>query len=145
MFEYKNNFDNFEKLFNSSIYFIFDKGEKSSTKIYIYDSKNEIKRGDNGFINYLYEISLKGKKYFTISFDDSFYKDKTTYYIVLYDISDKYSDYIYVVNSLNYLPLEEEISYQIKFDIQLIFNFIVEKKLFNISSLSSKRNYWSYI
>ena len=124
LFEYKNNM---EKYFNSSINFIFDNGEKSSTKIYIYDSLDEIKRGDNGFINYLHETSLKGTKYFTISYDDSFYKDKCTYYIVLYDISTKYIDYIYVLNSLNYIQLEEEIYYQITFDIQLKFNFIVEK------------------
>ena len=58
LFEYKNNM---EKYFNSSINFIFDNGEKSSTKIYIYDSLDEIKRGDNGFINYLHEASLKGQ------------------------------------------------------------------------------------
>ena len=124
LLEYKNSMENF---FNSSINFIFDTGEKSSTKIYIYNSLDKIKRGDNGFINYLHETSLKGTKYFTISHDDSFYKDKTIYYFVLYDISTKYTDYIYVLNSLNYLPLEEEIYYQITFDIQLKFNFIVEK------------------
>ena len=63
--------------------------------IYIYDSLDQIKRGDSGFINYLYETSLKGTKYFIISYDDSFYKDKSTYYIVLYDISTKYIDYIF--------------------------------------------------
>jgi len=124
LLKYENNM---EKLFNSSINFIFDNGEKSSTKIYIYDSLDKIQRGETGFINYLHETSLKGRKYFTISYDDSFYKDKTTYYFVLYDISTKYTDYIYVLNSLNYLPLEEEIYYQITFDIQLKFNFIVEK------------------
>lgn len=50
---------------------------------YYYDSVDKIQRGDNGFINYLYETSLKGTRYLRISYDDSFYKNQATYYIVL--------------------------------------------------------------
>ena len=124
VFEYYNNI---HKLFDSSIFFIFDNGQRASTKVYIYDSLDKIKREESGFINYLYETSLKQTKYFKISHDDTFYKDKSTYYIVLYDISSTYIDYIFVVNSLNYLPLEKEISYKMTLDIQLPFNFIIQK------------------
>ena len=65
-------------MFNSSIYFIFDIGQRASTKVYIYDSLDKIKRGDSGFINYSHETSLKETKYFKISYDDIFYRDKST-------------------------------------------------------------------
>ena len=124
VFEYNNNID---KLFNLSIFFIFGEGKKASTKVYIYDSLKKIKRGESGFINYLYQTSLKESKYFKISYDDSFYKDQMTYYIVLHDISSPYSDFIYVLNSLNFFPLEEELSYNMPLDEYLLFNFIIQK------------------
>lgn len=116
-----------QKIFAHSIYFIFDKGEKSSTKIYLYDSLDKITRGDIGFINHVYETTLKQTKYFEISSEASYYKDKHIYYIVLYDIATTYSDAIYVLNSLNYLPFGEEISYKTYFNLDLNFYFIIQK------------------
>ena len=124
IFSYENSV---QKIFAHSIYFIFDKGEKSSTKIYLYDSLDKITRGDIGFINHVYETTLKQTKYFEISSEASYYKDKHIYYIVLYDIATTYSDAIYVLNSLNYLPFGEEISYKTYFNLDLNFYFIIQK------------------
>ena len=121
--EYKNNY---EKFFNSNIFFIFKTGKRSSTKIYLYDSLNSITKGESGFINSLYETTLKEARYFKISSSDFFYKDKTTYYIVLYDISNRYTDYIYVLNSLNYFHLNKDFSFMLNFNIELNFNFIIQ-------------------
>ena len=49
-FEYKNNYN---KYFDYGIDFIFDEGQKSSTKVYYYDSVDKIQRGDNVLIIYM--------------------------------------------------------------------------------------------
>ena len=48
--EYTNNI---KKDFNYEINFIFDKGNKASTKVFYYDSFDKIQRSDIGFINFI--------------------------------------------------------------------------------------------
>ena len=123
--EYTNDI---EKDFNYEINFIFDEGNKPSTKVYYYDSKDTIEKGEAGFINYLSKTSLKETRVLKIPYDAPYYSNKTTYYIVLYDISNKYTDYIYLLNSLSYLPLKNSIYYQNTLDFELHFNFLVQEK-----------------
>lgn len=120
---YTKNFENY------AINFIFEYGKKSSTKVYYYDSLSKIERGNDGFINYLNMTSLKETQYLRIFPYDKFYKDKTTYYIVLFDISTVYTDYIYTINSINYLPLKNSISYKNTLNIQLNFNLIIQENV----------------
>ena len=54
--EYANDI---KKDFNYEINFIFDEGNKPSTKVYCYDSKDKIEKGESGFINYLNKTSLE--------------------------------------------------------------------------------------
>ena len=122
--EYSNNI---EKNFNYEINFIFDEGNKPSTKVYYYDSKDKIERGETGFINYLYLTSLKETRILKIPYDAPYYSNKTTYYIVLYDISITYTDYVYLLNSLTYLPLKDSIYYHNTFKFELHFNFLVQE------------------
>ena len=122
IFEYDNNI---KTEFNSSINFIFSVGKKSSTKVYIYDSLDKIIMTDDGFEGYLNKTTLDSTKCIRISYADSFYRDNCTYYIVLYDISQKYQDSIYVVNSLKYLDFGNEIKFTCDFGI--LFNFLIEK------------------
>ena len=122
IFEYDNRE---QRIFSSSINFIFNKGKKSSTKVYIYDSLDDIIMTDYGFTNYLNKTTLDSIKYIWINYDDNFYRDNCTYYIVLYDISQKYQDSIYVVNSLKYLNFGNEIKFTCDFGI--LFNFLIEK------------------
>ena len=50
IFEYENKID---RIYNSSINFIFKYGEKSSTKVYIYDSLDKIINDtENEFVNF---------------------------------------------------------------------------------------------
>ena len=124
IFEYENKI---ERIYNSSINFIFKYGEKSSTKVYIYDSLDKIINDyQNEFVNFLKESSLKETKCITISTNDSFYNDNTTYYIVLYDFAQAYSDSIYVINSLKYLTFGNSFSYRTNCSSELTFNFLVE-------------------
>ena len=120
IFEYKTNFDNSVK--NVEIFFIFDKGNKPSTEIYIYNSYDRIEKDDFGFINYDYKTSLKDTKYFKIYYNDTTYKDKTKFYIVLYDITTTYEDSIYVNNNIFNL-LNNSISYKHKLDFGMHFYF----------------------
>ena len=122
IFEYDNRE---QRIFNSSINFIFNTGNKPSTNVYIYDSLDKIIKTDSGFINYLNKTTLNSTKCIRISYADSFYRDNCTYYIVLYDISQKYQDSIYVVNSLKYLDFDNEIKFSCDFWIS--FNFLIEK------------------
>ena len=122
IFEYDNNI---KTEFNSSINFIFSVGKKSSTKVYIYDSLDKIIMTDDGFEGYLNKTTLDSTKCIRIFNDDAFYRDNCTYYIVLYDISQKYQDSIYVVNSLKYLDFGNEIKFTCDFGI--LFNFLIEK------------------
>jgi len=120
--------NNIQRIYNSSINLVFKYGEKSSTKVYIYDSLDKINNiKDNIFIDYLKETSLKDTKCIQISHDDSFYKDNCTYYIVLYDYSLSYSDSVYVINSLKYLTFENEFFYRINCSSELTFNFLIQK------------------
>ena len=121
IFEY----DNKERLFNSSINFIFKKGNESSIKVYIYDSFDKINMTDDGFVDSLNETTLDSKYYIKISYDDDFYRDNCTFYLVLYDPSKTYNDSIYVVNSLKYLNLDNEITFGSNYAIS--FNFLIEK------------------
>ena len=127
IFEYENKEP---RIYNSSINFFFNKGGIFSTKLYIYDSLDKIQRDssiDHKFINYLYETSLKNKKQIKISYDDDFYRDNCTFYLVLYDklygIYNK--DTIYVVNSLKYLDFGDEITFT--HSDSILFNFLIEK------------------
>ena len=126
IFEYENKD---QRIFNSSINFFFNKGGKLTTKIYIYDSLDRIKRDSSSiyheFIDYLYETSLDNKNHIKISYDDDFYRDNCTFYLVLYDILYIYSDTIYVVNSLKYLNFGDEITFTHSHSI--LFNFLIEK------------------
>ena len=119
--------NNIERAYNSSINFVFRYGEKSSTKVYIYDSLDKINQTESGFVNYLKETTLKGIKCLKISYEEPFYKDNSIYYIVLYDISQQYSDYVYVVNSLKDLTFGNEFSYKLNCTEELIFNFMIQK------------------
>ena len=122
--EYTNNI---KKDFNYEINFIFDKGNKASTKVFYYDSLDKIQRSDIGFINYVYTTSLKETRILKLSYNEPFYSDKKTYYIVLYDISNIYSDSVYLLNSLSYLPLKDSIFYHNSLDQELHFNFLVQE------------------
>lgn len=122
--EYNNNA---ERVFNSSIYFIFNKGEISSTKVYIYNSLEKINITDGEFYDYLNKTTLDGKKTIKISYDDQFYKDNCTFYIVLYEPYETYSDSVHVVNSLKNLNFDKELMYTSKISIELSFNFLIEK------------------
>ena len=104
---------------------IFDEGNKPSTKVYYYDSKDKIKKGDSGLINYLNKTSLKETRVIKIPYDAPYYKNKATYYIVLYDISNRYTDYVYLLNSLSYLPLKDSIYFKNTLNFELHFNFLV--------------------
>ena len=57
IFEYENQIDNIVD--EGSIYFIFDKGNKPSTEIYIYNSYDKIEKDLYNFFNYDYKTSLK--------------------------------------------------------------------------------------
>ena len=92
----------------------------------IYDSLDKIIMTDDGFINYLYKTTLDSKKYIYINYADTLYRDNCTYYIVLYDISQKYGDSIYVVNSWKYLDFGNEIKFS--FDYSISFHFLIEKE-----------------
>ena len=118
IFEYDNHI---KTEFNSSINFIFSVGKKSSTKVYIYDSLDKIIMTDDGFEDYLNKTTLDSTKCIRIFNDDAFYRDNCTYYIVLYDISQKYQDSIYVVNSLKYLDFGNEIKFSCDLGYHLIF------------------------
>ena len=130
IFEYENQVNN--RIIDGGIYFIFDKGNKPTTKIYIYDSFDKIERGNYGFINYDYQTSLKETNYFAIKYNDTIYKDKAIYYIVIYDSSTIYEDLIYVSNNLYFYPLREPISYKHKLDFQmdLFFCIYIDKELY---------------
>ena len=129
IFEYDNNI---KTEFNSSINFIFSVGKKSSTKVYIYDSLDKIIMTDDGFQGYLNKTTLDSTKCIRIFNDDSFYRDNCTYYIILYDISQKYQDSIYVVNSLKYLDFGNEIKFTCDFGI--LFNFFLINSYTNSES-----------
>lgn len=126
IFEYSNEVE--MRFGGGSIFFIFDKGFRASTNIFLYDSYDKIQKGDSGFINYLAKKSLNGTKYFEINDKDSFFKEKTIYYIVLND-NKKYDDYIYIVNTLDsYLLYDNQyFYYEHTIDPELIFNFIIPK------------------
>ena len=111
------------------IYFVFDNGYKSSTTIYIYNSYDQIEKGEIGFINYIHNTSLTETKYFAIDTSDDFYKIGQTYYLVLFDIANTYKDSIFVVNDIDYLPLNEynNIIYTHYFEKQFNFNFYIPK------------------
>ena len=130
IFEYKSIVD--KRVIDGETFFIFDKGNKPSTEIYIYNSYDKIEKDDFGFINYDYKISLKDKKYFKIYYNDTIFTDKTKYYIVLYDISTVYEDSIYVSNNLLFNPLNNSISYKHKLDFEMHFYFRIytEKELY---------------
>ena len=124
IFEYHNDVNN---TFKYDIDFILDEGYKSSTKVLFYDSYEKIERGDEGFINYVGSTTLKETKEFKISYSDSFYKNKITYYIVLYDISNTYSDSIYTLNSIDYLPFKDSFYYHNTLEHELHFNFLIQE------------------
>ena len=60
IFEYDNRE---QRIFNSSINFIFNTGNKPSTNVYIYDSLDKIIKTDSGFINYLNKTTKFNKMY----------------------------------------------------------------------------------
>ena len=70
---------------------------------------------------------MKETRVIKIPYDAPYYKNKATYYIVVYDISNKYTDNIYLLNSLSYLPLKNSIYYQNTLDFELHFNFLVQE------------------
>lgn len=122
--EYTNNI---HKDFNYEINFIFDEGNKPSTKAFYYDSFDKIQKSDTGFINYVYATSLKETRILKIPYNAPYYSDKKTYYIVLYDISKIYTDYVYLLNSLSYLPLKDSFFYHNSLSQELHFNFLVQE------------------
>ena len=78
------------------------------------------------FIDYLYEESLENKNHIKISYDDNFYRDNCSFYLVLYDmVYIYYTDTIYVVNSLKYLNFGNEMTFTHSHSI--LFNFLIEK------------------
>ena len=122
--EYTNNI---KKDFNYEINFIFDKGNKASTKVFYYDSLDKIQRGDIGFINYVHTTSLKETRILKIPYNEPYYSDHKTFYIVLYDIFNEYSDNVYLLNSLSYLPLKDYFFYHNSLGQELHFNFLVQE------------------
>ena len=125
IFQYQNNYN---YSFQYEINFIFDKGYKSSTKVLFYDSFKKIERDDTGFINYVEATTLKETREIKISYNDNFYHNQTTYYIVLYDISNTYTDSVYTLNSLDYLPFNGYFFYHNSLNHELHFNFLIQEK-----------------
>ena len=123
IFEYENKE---KRIFNSSINFIFD-NKRQFTKVYLYDSLDRIEIKDDQFVGYLYEKDLYSKNYIKISYNDNFYKDNCTFYLVLDDPIEIYDDFIYVVNSLKYLDFGDEIIFTHTSSIS--FNFIIKKNI----------------
>ncbi len=121
VFEYENN----ERIFNSSINFIFSDQKKSSTKIYICESLDKVYKVGDKLTGCLYETTFDSNNYIKISYDDDFYKDNWKFYLLLYDSSKNYDDSVYVVNSLKYLNFNNEITFSSNFAIS--FNFLIEK------------------
>ena len=140
IFEYSNNIT---MTFGAgAIFFIFEKGYKPSTNIYLYDSYDKIEKGGIGFNNYIYQTTLKETQYFEINSVNIFFKENITYYILLYDIYDSYEDYIYVVNTLDFFPLYDfDIIYYVqKIDKQLNFNFIIPKHSYGYLHYQSRKD-----
>ena len=124
IFQYENKYN---YSFKYEINFILDEGYKSSTKVFFYDSFEKIKRDDTGFINYVGSTTLKETREIKILYNDTFYKNQTTYYIVLYDISNTYTDFVYTLNSLEYLPLKSQFYYRNTLKHELHFNFLIHE------------------
>ena len=135
--EYTNNI---KKDFDYEINFIFDEGNKVSTKAFYYDSFDKIQKGDTGFINYLYSTSLKETRILKISYNEPFYRDKANYYIVLYDISKSYTDSVYLLNSLSYFPLKDSIFYHNSLSQELHFNFLVQESTLKYLHYQAREN-----
>ena len=140
IFEYSNNLEMTFK--EGSIFFIFDKGYKPSTNIYLYNSSNKIEKGEIGFINYIYQSTLGERQFFEINSKNEYFKANITYYIVLYDITDPYEDYIYVVNTFDFFPLYSynSISYSHKIEPQLNFNFRIPKHSYGYLHYQSRKD-----
>ena len=127
IFEYSNDVE--MKFGGGSIFFIFDAGNRPSTNVFLYDSYDKIQKGDSGFINYLDKKTLEDTKYIEINSESEVFKEKITYYLVLYDINKNYYDYIYIVNTLDYFPLYDNqyLYFKQTIDLQLNFNLIIPK------------------
>ena len=127
IFEYSNDVE--MKFGGGSIFFIFDAGNRPSTNVFLYDSYDKIQKGDSSFINYLDKKTLEDTKYIEINSESEVFKEKITYYLVLYDINKNYYDYIYIVNTLDYFPLYDNqyLYFKQTIDLQLNFNLIIPK------------------
>ena len=109
---------------NGSIFFIFNKGNRPTTKIYFYNSYSKIIKTDSGFINYKY-AKILDKKYIELSID-YFYNTKSLY-IVIFDNSLIYEDSLYITNPLIWIHLQSNFMFScpvgIKEDIHFHFMF----------------------
>ncbi len=140
IFEYSNNVN--LTFGGGSIFFIFEKGYKSSTNIYLYDSYDKIEKSEIGFKNFIHQSTLQNTQYFEINSENQFFNESITYYLLLYDITESYDDYIYVVNTLDFFPLniEDTISFIQKIDKQLNFNFIIPKQSIGFLHYQSRKD-----
>ena len=121
IFEYENKG---QKIFNSSINFIFNDDKTFSASVCIYDSLDKIhKNDDNKFDGCLDKSNTNLNT--EISYNSSFYRDNCSYYLVLYDSNSYYKGSILVVNSLKYINLDNDIEIIYKFNISL--HFLIEK------------------
>ena len=138
--EYSNDVE--MKFGGGSIFFIFDTGNRPSTNVFLYESFDKIKKGDSGFINYLDKTTLKDTKYIEINSKSQVFKEKITYYLVLYDINEKYYDYIYIVNTLDYFPLYDNqyLYFKQTIDPQLNFNLIIPKNSYGYFHYQTTKN-----
>ncbi len=107
IFEY--NIDHID--YYSSFYFVFNKGNRPTTKVYIYNSYDKIEKKKLDFINYDYALNLENKKYIEMKINEYFRKTNIIYYLVLSDNSFYYEDSIYTLNTLYKIPLSTNLLY----------------------------------
>ena len=120
IFEYENKG---QRLFNSSINFIF-KEELFKPTVCLYDSLDKINKNGSKFYDCLYKTDTSSN--IQISYTSSFYRDNCTYYLAIYNSPSYYKNSIWVVNSLKYINLDNDL--EIIYKSNVLFHFIIEKK-----------------
>ena len=121
IFEY--NIDHID--YYSPFYFVFNKGNRPTTKVYIYNSYDRIEKKKLDFINYDYALNLENKKYIEMKINEDFRKTNIIYYLVLSDNSFYYEDSIYTLNTLYKIPLSTNLLYTHYLKNSISFYFVV--------------------
>ena len=121
IFEY--NIDHID--YYNPFYFVFNKGNRPTTKVYIYNSYDRIEKKKLDFINYDYALNLENKKYIEMKINEDFRKTNIIYYLVLSDNSFYYEDSIYTLNTLYKISLSTNILYTHYLKNSISFYFVV--------------------